>query len=85
MWLAAGLVFTAAAQGAQSVRPRTEIFSFSPSEGPAGTTIKVTGTGFENARHVLFCVGRTGRMAKFKVVSDEQIEVTAPPYLHAGA
>ena len=64
--------------------PRPEIFSFTPSEGPAGTVIKVKGTGFEQARYVLFCVERTGRNAHFKVVSDTELEVTAPPYLRGG-
>src|SRR5262249_7516238 len=61
-----------------------EIFSISPGEGPAGTVIKVTGTGFEHTRYVLFAAGRTGQPAKFKVVSDTELEVTAPKYLRGG-
>ena len=61
-----------------------EIFSIIPGEGPAGTVIKVTGTGFERTRYVLFSAGRTGQQAKFKVISDHQLEVTAPTYLRGG-
>jgi hypothetical protein len=61
-----------------------EIFSISPGEGPAGTVIKVTGTGFERTRYVLFAAGRTGQQAKFKVISDKELEVTAPKYLRGG-
>ena len=61
-----------------------EIFSFTPAEGPAGTVIKLKGTGFDHTRFVLFCTERTGRNAQFKVVSDTELEVTAPPYLRSG-
>lgn len=71
-----------AAPAQKPIRP--EIFSFSPAEGPAGTVIKVKGTGFEHTRYVLFCTERTGRYAQFKVVSESELEVTTPPYLRGG-
>jgi hypothetical protein len=61
-----------------------EIFAIDPPEGSAGTVIKVTGSGFDRTRHVLFSARRTGQQAKFKVVSDTELEVTAPPYFRAG-
>ncbi len=71
-----------AARPAKSSAP--EIFGINPGEGPAGTVIKVTGSGFERTRYVLFAAGRTGQQAKFKVVSDKELEVTAPTYLRGG-
>jgi hypothetical protein len=34
---------------------------------------------------VYFCVGRTVREAKFKIVSEKQLQVIAPPFFHSGA
>jgi hypothetical protein len=61
-----------------------EVFAIDPPEGSAGTVIKVTGSGFDRTKHVLFSAGRTGQQAKFRVVSDTELEVTAPPYFRAG-
>jgi hypothetical protein len=73
---------------AHAARPQKpaapEIFSLNPSEGPAGTPIKITGTGFERTKYVLFAAGRTGQQAKFKVLSDTELEVTAPTWLQPG-
>ena len=84
VWLAAALALSAIVHAARTPKTAPEIFSLDPSDGPAGTTVKVTGTGFERTRYVLFAAGRTGQQAKFKVVSDKELEVTAPPYLRDG-
>jgi hypothetical protein len=81
LWLATSLALCAIVHAARTPKTAPEIFSIDPSEGPAGTTVKVTGTGFERTRYVLFAAGRTGQQAKFKVVSDKELEVTAPSYL----
>jgi hypothetical protein len=74
----------AAARAAQDPKPAPEIFAIDPPEGSAGTIIKVTGAGFEHTKQVLFSAGRTGQPAGFKVISDTELEVTAPPYFRAG-
>ncbi len=84
VWLATGLAMCAIVHAARAPKTAPEIFSIDPSKGPAGATVKVTGTGFERTRYVLFAAGRTGQQAKFKVVSDKELEVTAPPYLREG-
>src|SRR5690348_14599121 len=83
--LAIVLIVTDSVVAALPPKPSNpEIFSFNPAEGPAGTVIRLKGTGFERTRYVLFCTGRTGRNAQFKVVSDSELTVTAPPYLRSG-
>jgi hypothetical protein len=82
--LATGTALGTRAAAAAADKSAPEIFSLSPNEGPAGAKIKVRGNGFKGTRYVLFCAGRTGRTAKFKVISDSELEVTAPPYLRAG-
>lgn len=81
------MVLVAWSGNVDAARPQKstpEIFSINPGEGPAGTVIKVTGTGFERTHYVLFSAGRTGQQAKFKVISDRELEVTAPTYLKGG-
>lgn len=82
--LATLLFMVAVLSAAPLQKGKPEIFSISPAEGPAGTTIKVTGTGFDHTRYVLFSAGRTGQRAKFKVISDRELEVKAPPYFRPG-
>jgi hypothetical protein len=57
-----------------------EIFSLNPETGPAGTVITIKGKGLETTEHVVFAVGRTVKPARFKVVSDRELEVIAPEY-----
>ncbi len=81
------LVQTAAAaprKDAVSKGAAPEVFGFNPGDGPAGTKITVQGSGLEKTRGVLFCVGKTSREAKFKVVSDAELQVIAPAYYRAG-
>jgi hypothetical protein len=79
-----GLTLCVVAQAARIPKNAPEIYGIDPGEAPAGSTIKVTGAGFERTRFVLFAAGRTGQQAKFKVISDRELEVTAPPYLKDG-
>ena len=65
-------------------KPAPEIFSLVPSEGPAGQAIELKGSGLKPTRHVYFCFGRTVREAKFKAVSDDELQVTAPPFFRSG-
>jgi hypothetical protein len=78
---ATGVVLGAMFSAVASAAPPPKI---DPPEGSAGTVIKVTGAGFDHTKQVLFSAGRTGQQAKFKVVSDTELEVTAPPYFRAG-
>jgi hypothetical protein len=82
--LVIGFVCCAIVHAARLPKNDPEIFSIDPGEGPAGTIVKVTGSGFEHTRYVLFAAGRTGQQAKFKVLSDKELEVTAPVYLREG-
>jgi hypothetical protein len=50
------------------------ISSFTPTSGPAGTTVTLTGTGFTGATGVTF----NGAAATFTVNTDAQITVTVP-------
>src|SRR5262249_16866203 len=82
--LVIGCVSSAIVHASRLPKNAPEIFSIDPGEGPAGTVVKVTGSGFEQTRYVLFAAGRTGQQAKFKVLSDKELEVTAPAYLREG-
>lgn len=62
-----------------------EIFSLDPEWGPAGTRIALKGKGLTTTTHVGFAVGRTVKPARFKVVSDRELEVIAPEYYRAQA
>ena len=54
--------------------------SFSPSSGPTGSVVKITGTPFSGAEGVKF-----GRLpASFTIVSATQIQATVPNGAHAG-
>ncbi len=84
MGLILGAMLSAVTCAAPPPKPLPEIFAIDPPEGSAGAVIKVTGSGFDRTKQVLFSAGRTGQQAKFKVVSDTELEVTAPPYFRAG-
>jgi hypothetical protein len=67
-----------------SLAPRAsaqpEVFGLDPAHGPAGTVVTVTGKGLSRTGRVAFAVGRTVKPARFKVVSDRELEVIAPEY-----
>jgi len=52
------------------------ITSFTPDEGPAGTLVTLTGSGFSGATRVM----QGGWQADFTVLSDAQIRLTVPVY-----
>jgi uncharacterized repeat protein (TIGR03803 family) len=56
-------------------RVTPSIFSFSPTTGPAGTTVVITGNSFIGATEVTF---PCGKKATFTVDSDTQITATVP-------
>jgi hypothetical protein len=62
-----------------------EIFSMEPESGPAGTPIQLKGKGLLTTGRVVFAVGRTISRARFKVVSDQEIDMIAPDYYRPGA
>ena len=77
--LAVWLVFP----GLASAGP--EIFSIEPESGPAGTPIQLKGKGLRTTGRVVFAIGRTISRARFKVVSDQEVEVIAPDCYRPGA
>jgi IPT/TIG domain len=62
-----------------------EIYSIEPESGPAGTPIHLKGTGLRTTGRIVFAVGRTISRARFKIVSDQEVEVIAPDYYRPGA
>ncbi len=52
------------------------VTAVSPSVGTGGTTVKITGTGFNGAMAVAF---GTNSASRFKVISETEIEAEAPP------
>ena len=62
-----------------------EIFSIEPESGPAGTPIQLKGKGLLTTGRVVFAVGRTISRARFKVVSDQEVDIIAPEYYRPGA
>ncbi len=77
--LAAGLV------AARPARDSAEIFAITPETGPAGTEVRIKGRGLKGTEHVLFAVGGTAKTARFRVISDEELEVITPEYYRPGA
>ena len=77
--LAAGLV------AARPARDNAEIFAITPETGPAGTEVRIKGRGLKGTKHVLFAVGGTAKTARFRVVSDEELEVVTPECYRPGA
>jgi hypothetical protein len=62
-----------------------EIYSIEPESGSAGTPIQLKGSGLRTTRRVAFAIGRTIRIASFKVVSDQEVDVLAPECYRPGA
>lgn len=69
---------SSAGVGLTGSRTAVTITSILPASGPpgGGTTVSIFGSGFTDARRVLF--GAAGPAAKFKVVSDSEIAATSP-------
>jgi uncharacterized repeat protein (TIGR03803 family) len=63
-------------------RVTPQISSFSPTDGPAGTTVVITGDSFAGASEVVFACGKK---ATFTVDSDTQITATVPTGAMTGA
>ena len=57
-----------------SATPAPTLTGFSPSTGPAGTSVTLTGSGFLSATGVSF----NGTAATYTIVSDTQITTTSP-------
>jgi hypothetical protein len=55
--------------------PAPAIASFSPTSGPTGTEVVITGTGLTNANQVTFA---GGEQAAYSVASDTQMSATVP-------
>src|SRR5262249_42456880 len=70
---------------AKSARADPEIFALTPETGPAGMPVQIKGKGLKATRHVIFAVGRTVKTARFRVVSDEEVQVLAPEYYRPDA
>jgi hypothetical protein len=79
LFLATLLVFPAVAAAGP------EIFSIEPESGPAGTPVQLKGKGLAKTGRVVFAIGRTMRLARFKVVSDQEVRVLAPECYRPGA
>ena len=56
-----------------------------PESGPAGTPVQLKGRGLATTGRVVFAIDRMLRRARFKVVSDEEIEVLVPECYRPGA
>lgn len=61
-----------------------EIFGLSPDEGPVETRIRLEGRHLKDTTAVVFSAGWTVRRARFKVLSDRELEVIAPSFLREG-
>ena len=62
-----------------------ELYSIEPESGPAGTPIAMKGKGLATTGRVAFAIGRTIKLARFKVVSDQEVRVLAPECYRPGA
>jgi hypothetical protein len=47
--------------------------------------VQIKGKGLKTTKHVIFAVGRTVKTARFRVVSDEEVQVSAPEYYRPDA
>jgi uncharacterized repeat protein (TIGR03803 family) len=59
-------------------RVRPQILSFSPTSGPVGTPVTITGVSLTQTKEVIFC----GAQASFAVDSDTQVTTTVPAGAH---
>jgi len=77
--LAASLIVPKLARGG------AEIFAITPETGPAGTEVHIKGRELKGTKRVLFAVGGTAKTARFRVLSDEELQVVTPEYYRPGA
>lgn len=56
------------------------VTSITPEEAEAGDQLAIKGSDLKGTRKVLFVSGSTMKNAKFKVVSDSELDVTFPEY-----
>jgi hypothetical protein len=82
VWL---LVLAAGWNIPKPARGGAEIFAIAPETGPAGTEVRIKGRELKGTKHVLFAVGGTAKTARFRVLSDEELEVVTPEYYRPGA
>ena len=79
------LAFLLALLAAPAVaRAGPELFALVPDSAGAGETIRLKGRGLSDARYVLFAAGQTVKRARFRALSDAELEVVVPDYLRAG-
>lgn len=76
----AALAVLACAAPAIAAPNGPEIYSITPNEGAAGDTIQIKGRALRETTQVIFAVGSTSKPAKFKAVSDKELEVVVPDY-----
>lgn len=60
------------------------VTSFTPTSGPEGTKIVVTGSGFTGTSSIFFAPMGDPAPVSFSVVDDSTLEVTAPQYTQSG-
>jgi len=82
LWL---IVLAAGLNVPKPARGGAEIFAITPETGPAGTEVQIRGRELKGTKHVLFAVGGTAKTARFRVVSDEELQVVTPEYYRPGA
>lgn len=78
--LAAALAVLACSASGLAAASDPEIYSLTPSEGAAGDTIRIKGRALRETTLVIFAVGCTSKPAKFKALSDKELEVVVPDY-----
>jgi hypothetical protein len=79
IWLA--VICTFACFQNRDLRAVTPVVSsFSPNQGPGGTIINVTGSGFTGTTNVYFEPTGNPTSASFAVISDTLLRITVPPY-----
>ncbi len=81
-WL---LVLAASVMVPKLARGGAEIFAIKPETGPAGTEVQIKGRELKGTKHVLFAVGGTAKTARFRILSDEELQVVTPEYYRPGA
>jgi hypothetical protein len=65
---------------AATVQAAPLVTSLAPNSAAAGDALEVKGTGLYETKEVLFVSGSAVKTARFKIVSDEQLEVTFPEF-----
>lgn len=78
------LIVALGSPGAAVLGAGPEIFSLSPDQGGAGDLILIRGKHLKDTRRVFFSAGPVVRLAQFKAISDQELEVVAPEFLLPG-